>query len=93
MRVKLITGLAVVAVAILAVSAFAGGAVKNYQVTGPILEVTDTKIVVQKGDERWEIARDKDTAITGELKVGAKVTIQYQMYASSVEVKAVKEKE
>jgi hypothetical protein len=63
-------------------------AVKTYQVTGPVLEVTADKIVVQKGDEKWEIARDGSTKITGELKVGAKVTIQYRMTAASVEAKA-----
>jgi hypothetical protein len=63
------------------------GAPSSYQVTGPVLEVKDDMIVVQKGKEKWEIARDKDTKITGDLKVGAKVTIQYQMKASSIEVK------
>jgi uncharacterized membrane protein len=37
--------------------------------------------------EKWEIARDKDTKITGDLKVGSKVTIHYTMKAASVEVK------
>jgi hypothetical protein len=60
---------------------------KTYQVTGPILEVTDTTIVVQKGKEKWEIARTKDTKVTGELKVGAKVTITYTMTAASIEAK------
>lgn len=60
---------------------------KTYQVTGPILEVTDTTITVQKGKEKWEIARTKDTKVTGELKVGAKVTIMYTMTAVSAEVK------
>jgi hypothetical protein len=60
---------------------------KTYQVTGPILEVTDTTIVVQKGKEKWEIARTKDTKVTGELKVGAKVTIAYTMTAASIEAK------
>ena len=63
------------------------GAPSSYQVTGPVLEVKDDMIVVQKGKEKWEIARDKDTKITGDLKVGAKVTIQYQMKANSIEVK------
>jgi cytochrome c1 len=66
--------------------AFAGSA-WAYQVTGPVLELTDTKIVVQKGKEKWEIARTPDTKVTGELKVGAKVTIEYTMSAKSVEVK------
>jgi hypothetical protein len=60
---------------------------KTYQVTGPVLEVTDTKIVVQKGDEKWEIARDSDTKVTGDLKVGAKVMVEYRMFATKVEVK------
>ena len=61
---------------------------KSYQVTGPILELTDTKIVVQKGDEKWEVARTPETKVTGKLKVGAKVTIHYTMSAKTVEVKA-----
>ena len=60
----------------------------TYQVTGPVLEVKDNAIIVQKGKEKWEIARDKDTKVTGELKVGAKVAIQYTMKAASIEVKA-----
>jgi hypothetical protein len=60
---------------------------KTYQVTGPVLELTDDIIVVQKGKEKWEIARSKDTKVTGELKVGAKVTIEYRMTAASAEVK------
>ena len=66
--------------------------VKTYQVTGPVLEVTPTTITVQKGDDRWEIARSKGTKISGELKVGAKVTIYYRMVAEEVEVKDAKDK-
>ena len=60
---------------------------KAYQVTGPVLEVTDSTIVVQKGKDRWEIGRDASTKVTGELKVGAKVTVEYRMTATSVDVK------
>ena len=60
--------------------------------TGPVLEVSDSKIVVQKGNEKWEIARTPDTKITGDLKVGSKVTIEYSMTAKSVDVKADKGK-
>ena len=63
-----------------------------YQVTGPVLEVSDKMIVVQKGKEKWEIARTPDTKITGDLKVGSKVTIEYSMTAKSVEVKSDKGK-
>jgi hypothetical protein len=69
-------------------SAAAGAATKTYQVTGPVLEVNDTMIAVQKGKDRWEIARDASTKVTGDLKVGAKVTIEYRMTATAVDVKA-----
>jgi hypothetical protein len=68
----------------------AGAAVaadKTYQVTGPILEVTESTITVQKGKEKWQLARNKDTKVTGELKVGDKVTIMYTMTAASIETK------
>jgi hypothetical protein len=74
-----------------AMTASAGDA-KTYQVTGPVLEVTPTTITVQKGDDKWEIARTKGTKITGELKVGSKVTIYYSMVATEVEVKDTKAK-
>ena len=76
---------------VMASLAFAGS-FKTYQVTGPVLEVKDDVIVVEKGKEKWEIARDKATKVTGDLKVGAKVTIQYQMKATEIEVKADKKK-
>jgi len=64
----------------------ASAAGRTYQVTGPVLEVTDDRVVVQKGQEKWELARDSATKVTGELKVGAKVTIEYRMTATSVTV-------
>jgi len=70
----------------LASSAIAAGP-KDYQVTGPVLDVKDDVVTVQKGQEKWEIARDKDTKINGELTKGSKVTIQYKMTATSIEVK------
>jgi hypothetical protein len=63
---------------------------KAYQVTGPIVELTDKLIVVQKGEERWEIDRTAETKVTGELKVGQKVTVYYKMQATSVETKESK---
>ncbi len=60
----------------------------SYQVTGPIIELTDAKIVVMKGKDKWELARNADTKVTGELKVGAKVTIEYSMTAKTIDAKA-----
>ncbi len=76
-----------VTLAALALPAFAR-APKTYQVTGPVLEVADDVIVVQKGKDKWEIARTPDTKVTGELKPGAKVTIEYRMTAATVEAKS-----
>ena len=61
---------------IVSVSSF--GAVKTYQVTGPVLEIRSDAIVVQKGKDRWEIARDGATRVVGNLRVGSKVTIEYR---------------
>jgi len=78
------------ALALLGLAGPASAAVKTYQVTGPVLEVNDTMIAVQKGKDRWEIARDASTKVTGDLKVGSKVTIEYRMTATSVDVKTEK---
>lgn len=77
-----------VVVAALLVSAVAFAAGKTYQATGPLLDVRDDAVVVDKGkDGKWEIARDASTKITGKLEKGAKVTVEYRMVATSVEVK------
>ncbi len=63
---------------------------KAYQVTGEVLEVADDLIVVQKGKEKFEIARTAETKVTGDLKVGAKATVEYRMTATTAEVKGEK---
>jgi hypothetical protein len=83
-RLKLIP--AALALALAAAPLFAAPP-KTYQVTGPVLALTDDMITVQKGQDKWEIARDASTKITGDLKVGSKVTIEYRMSATSVDVK------
>lgn len=76
-------------IALLAAStAFAGASTRIYQVTGPVLEMKDNMIVVQKGKEKWEIAKDKDTKTMGDLKVGSKVTVTYTMKAAAIDVKS-----
>jgi cytochrome c1 len=74
-----------------AAAAVPGGAraeaTKTYQVTGPVLEVTASTITVQKGKEKWQLARDKDTKSPADVKVGDKVTIEYTMSAKSIESK------
>ena len=78
------------AAASLAFSSVAFGGAKTYEVTGPVLEVNDSMIVVQKGKDRWEMNRDANTKVTGDVKVGDKVHVTYTMSATQVEVKAGK---
>ncbi|MDD4974443.1 MAG: hypothetical protein PHY93_08825 [Bacteriovorax sp.] len=79
-----------IAMTLLTLSLQSFAASKTYQVTGPVLEMTDSTITVQKGKDKWEIAKDAAVAVTGDLKVGSKVTIEYFMTAKSIEVKAGK---
>ncbi len=65
---------------------------KAYQVTGEIQEVSDDLIVLQKGKEKFEIARTPDTKVTGDLKAGEKATVEYRMTATTAEAKAKKSK-
>jgi len=64
---------------------------KSYQVTGPVLALTASTITVQKGDEKWEVARNSSTKVNGDLKLGSKVTIYYSMVASEIDVKETKD--
>jgi len=80
-------------ISLLMASATMAWGAKSYQVTGPVLEVKNDLIVVQKGKEKWEIAKDKDTKVTGDVKVGSKVTIMYTMKAVTVDVKEEAKKE
>jgi len=55
LRVLLLSG----ALQLGTVSGYSAESAKTYQVTGPVVELNEKTIVVQKGDERWEIARDE----------------------------------
>ena len=79
--------LLVLAVLMIGTSLALAAGPKTYQVTGPVLEIKDNIITVEKGKEKWEIAKDAATKVTGDLKVGSKVTIEYTMKATAVEVK------
>lgn len=79
---------ALIGIALLAASTSMAAGTKTYQVTGPVLEIKPDAVVVQKGKEKWEIAKDKDTKVTGDLKVGSKATIMYTMKAATIDAKA-----
>ncbi len=63
---------------------------RAYQVTGEVKEVSDDLIVLQKGKEKFEIARTPETKVTGELKEGGKATVEYRMTATTAEAKGEK---
>jgi RNase P/RNase MRP subunit p29 len=74
------------AAAALFATAAGGTEMKTYQVTGPVVSVTDDAIVVAKGKENWTIAKDAATKGPA-VKPGDKVTIHYRMTATEIEVK------
>jgi hypothetical protein len=75
-------------IALLAATPAVLAAAKTYQVTGTVVELRDDAIVVEKKDkEKWEVGRDATVKVKGDLKKGSKVTIEYRMNATGVEVK------
>ena len=87
MSIKIRVATAIVAVVLGAAPMF-GASAKAYQVTGPVVEVSNDMIVVMKGKDRWEIARDASSKVPADVKVGDKVTVYYKMTATEVESKA-----
>ena len=87
---KMKAAFSLLAAASLAFSSVTFAGAKTYEVSGPVLEVNDSMIVVQKGKDRWEMNRDANTKVTGDVKVGDKVHVTYTMSATEVEVKAGK---
>ena len=71
MKTKLLLSLIVVGILALSGAAFGG----TITITGKVLAVTDSIVTVQSGSDVWEINRKETTKITGDLKVGATVTV------------------
>ena len=84
--------MSVILLAILASATMASAAgPKTYQVTGPITDIKGDVIVVEnRNGEKWEIVRDANSKVTGEVKVGAKVTVEYTMAAKKIDVAEAK---
>ena len=59
----------------------------KYQVTGPVVAVSADSISVKKGKDVWELGRDANTKVTGDLKNGKKVLVKYRMVATEITVK------
>jgi hypothetical protein len=65
-------------------------ATKAVVVTGPVTEVREDVVVIQKGKQQWEIARSPATKIKGELRKGALVTVEVYLSAGAIEVREEK---
>lgn len=76
-----------IAVILLLTLALVAAQPKTYQVTGVVKAVTADMITVDKSGEMFQIAKNAGTKVTGALKAGAKVTVEYRMTAASVVVK------
>lgn len=64
---------------------------KTYQVTGTVVDVSDSKITVDKAGEKFEMDRSPAAKVTGgDIAKGAKVTVSYSLTAQSIDVKADK---
>lgn len=87
MNSKIICLLAALSLAV-SESGLAAGA-KTYQITGTVIEATGSKVIVEKGTDRFEFDIDP-AAVKGsaELKVGSTVTVTYVMSATKIEGKA-----
>lgn len=72
-----------IALALVLAASATFAAPKNYQVTGKVVEIGSDVIVIQKGNEKWEIAKD---ASLGDARLGQKVTLFYAMTAKSMAV-------
>ena len=86
---KFILTLSLIAAASLTTVSLRAADSKGYQVTGPVVEVTATYIVVKKGEANWQLAIDKSTK-GANVKVGDKVTVYYTMTATEIEAKPAK---
>jgi len=63
------------------------GATRPIRITGQVVDVREDAIVVQKGKEKWEIARHPAAQIKGDLKKGARVTVDFRAIAANIEVR------
>ena len=80
-------------IAMFAATMLVGTVAHAYQVTGQVTDVTDTKIVLVKDKEKFEIARDKGTKGDKNIKKGDRVTVYYDMTANNIESKEAKGKD
>jgi hypothetical protein len=53
--------------------------------TGTVVELTGDRIVVVNGKRTWDIERNERTKVFGDLRVGARVTVEYRVLPAAGE--------
>jgi hypothetical protein len=78
----------VLACMLIFMAAIAGAAgSKTYQLDGTVTEVKGDVFTIQKDNAKYEMTREADVKVNGDMKVGSKVTVMYKMKATTVVVK------
>jgi hypothetical protein len=68
-----------------AVIASAAGS-KTYMISGTITDMKGDVFTIQKDNTKYEMSRDAEAKVNGDLKVGSKVTVVYKMTATTIVV-------
>src|SRR4051812_34789391 len=68
-----------------AIDGFSQNADDTYQVTGSVVELSDKKIVAQKGGKRGAIAGGASTKGEGRPNPGPRVPVRYRTPATKIE--------
>jgi hypothetical protein len=87
MNAKLKVLAALAAVQLLVPTVFAQSSI--YQITGRVVAVDSTKIILQSNHQQWVILRNDETKIVGPMRLGSIVTIDYKMLARIVQAVSV----
>jgi len=82
-----INAVSILAAATLALSTAAGAEPKTYQITGPVMAVDDTSIIIRAKKEKWQFSRDPNRSASEQVKIGDVVTVTYWMTSAKVEIK------
>jgi hypothetical protein len=75
-------------IAVISLALTGGAFAAGYQIKGKVTKVGKSTFTVDTGKQKAEIARDANTKVKGDLAVGAEVTVNYMMHATSVDSKA-----
>jgi hypothetical protein len=59
---------------------------KTYMISGTITDVKGDVFTIQKDNVKYEMIRDAEAKVNGDLKIGSKATVVYKMTATTIAV-------